>query len=107
MRVLAALVLAVSISSSGCAGVGQGCPAALLSGQLVEIDGALTVKAPNGEMIAVDWSNYSLRREGEDLVVTDVWGTVLAREGDDVALGGGFLPNDVAFKVCGQVKVVS
>jgi hypothetical protein len=99
-----ALVVAASLWSTGCGP--QSCPQALLSGQLVEVDGTLAVKAPNGDLAAVDWSNYSLRRDGDDLVVTDFWGTALAREGDFVDLGGGHGAGDSPFTVCGQVDVV-
>jgi hypothetical protein len=99
-----ALVLAACVWSTGCGA--QGCPAALLSGQLVEVNGTLAVKVPNGELTAVDWSNYSLGREGDDLVVMDFWRTTLAREGDFVGLGGGHGPGNAPFKVCGQVDVV-
>jgi hypothetical protein len=79
----------------------------LLSGQLVEIGGSLAVRAPNGEVTPVDWSNFSLRRQGDDLVVSDFWGTVLAREGQVVELGGGQRgPGEATFKVCSQVNVV-
>ena len=100
---LAGFVLAVVMSTSACGP--HACPLALLSGQLVEIDGTLAVKAPNGELTPVDWSNFSLRREGDDLVVTDFWGTALAREGEFVELGGGTGASN-AFTVCGQINVV-
>lgn len=97
---IAGLVIAASVSTA-CGPIA--CPAALLSGQLVEVDGALAVRAPNGELTPVDWSNYWIRREGDDLLVTDFW-NVLAREGDVVRLGGG--SGDDAFVVCGLVEVV-
>jgi hypothetical protein len=101
---LVGIVLAAAVWSTGCGP--QGCPTALLSGQLVEIGGSLVVRTPTGEVAAVDWSNYSLRRQGGDLVVTDFWGTVLAREGQLVNLGGGESgPGDARFRVCGQIDV--
>lgn len=101
---LVGLVLAAVMSSTACGPVA--CPQALLSGQLIEMDGTLAVEAPNGDLTAVDWSNYSLRRDGDELFVTDFSGTALAQEGDFVNLGGGTDPGDTAFKVCGQVDVV-
>jgi hypothetical protein len=101
---LVGFVLAAVMSSTACGP--QACPAALLSGQLVEVNGTLAVKAPNGDLTAVDWSNYSVRRDGDELLVTDFWGTALAREGDFVDLGGGTDPRDAAFRVRGQVDVV-
>ena len=82
------------------------CPQALLSGQLVEVDGTLAVKAPNEDLTAVDWSNYSVRRIDDELVVTDFWGTRFAKNGESVNLGGGFVSGDGRFKVCGQIDVV-
>jgi hypothetical protein len=100
---LVGFLLAGAVVSTGCGPTA--CPLALLTGQLVEMKGTLAVKASNGELTPVDWSNFSLRREGDDLVVTDFWGTALAREGEFVELGGGTgLGN--AFTVCGQVNVV-
>ena len=85
----------------------QGCPAALLSGVLVERDGALAVQAPNGDVTAVDWSNYWVRRDDGELVVAE-WFNVLARQGDTVNLGGGVVGGgDEPFMVCGQVEVVA
>ena len=81
------------------------CPAALRSGVLVERHGALVVQAPNGDLTAVDWSNYSIRREDGELLVAE-WFNVLAREGDTVNLGGGADREAGPFKVCGQVEVV-
>jgi hypothetical protein len=101
---IAAVALGAVLLSAACGP--QACPQALLSGQLVEANGALVVKAPNGELTAVDWSNYSIRRDGEDLIVTEFLINVLAREGDLVNIGGGFVGNDGQFKVCGQVEVV-
>lgn len=102
---LAGIVFAAAAWSGGCGP--EGCPTALLSGQLVEIGGSLAVRAPNGEVTPVDWSNFSLRRQGDDLVVSDFWGTVLAREGQVVELGGGQRgPGAATFKVCSQVNVV-
>jgi hypothetical protein len=101
-----ALVLGASMSTAACGPMG--CPAALLSGVLVERDGQLVVEAPNGEVTPVDWSNYTIRRDGDDLLVTQYWFNVLAREGDAVNLGGGHVAGgaDAPFQVCGQVEVV-
>jgi hypothetical protein len=101
---LTAFLLAAGVWTTGCGP--QGCPAALLSGVLVEVDGQLVVEAPNGEVVAVDWSNYAIRRDGDDLLVTEFLVNVLAREGDTVNLGGGHVAGNGPFKVCGQVEVV-
>jgi hypothetical protein len=101
---IAALILVAALGGGGCGPVA--CPAALLSGQLVEVNGALAVRAPGGDLFPVDWSNYSIRRDGEDLIVTEYLFIVLAREGDFVNLGGGHVAGNGPFKVCGQVEVV-
>ena len=102
------LVLAAAFWSSACgpqAGP-RACPAALLTGRLEEVDELLAVRTRDGILVAVDWSNYAVHRDGDDLVVTDFGGAALAREGDFVNLGGGFGPGNSPFKVCGQVDVV-
>lgn len=101
---IVALTLFAATFLSGCAALG--CPQALLSGVLVERDGTLAVQSANGDVTAVDWSNYSLRRDGGELVVAE-WFHVLAREGDTVDLGGGADREAGPFKVCGQVAVVA
>ena len=101
---LVGFVLAASVLSIGC--VVQSCPTASLSGQLVEVDGSLAVKTADGEQVAVDWSNYSVRRIDDKLVVTNFWGTRFATEGQSVDLGGGFVSDDGRFMVCGQIDVV-
>jgi hypothetical protein len=96
----------VLAATSGCQGP-VACPQALLSGVLVERDGTLTVQAPDGDLTAVDWSNYWIRREDGELLVAE-WFNVVAREGDTVNLGGGAVGGEEsAFKVCGQVEVVA
>ncbi|HSL77520.1 MAG TPA: hypothetical protein VK867_11280 [Candidatus Limnocylindrales bacterium] len=100
------LLVIAAATTSGCR-VAQGCPAALLSGVLVERDGALVVQAPSGDVTAVDWSKYWVRREDGKLIVAE-WFNVLAREGDTVNLGGGVAgEGDGPFKVCGQVEAVA
>ena len=100
------LLFTMSFVSIGCGVAGQMCPTALLSGRLVEVNDTLAVRVANGDLVAVDWSNYSLARVDGEMQVTEFMGKELAREGDMVNLGGGFTSNDTTFKVCGQVDVV-
>jgi len=91
IRALAvALVIAtgVTVGAGGCA---MGCPAALLTGVLVEEGGELVVVPDGGGPVErVEWpSGHGVHRDGGVLVVTDLFGTVKAREGDLVRLGGG------------------
>lgn len=49
---------------------------------------------------------YSVRSDGERLVVTDLFGVIKAREGDHVRLGGGMVGSpEEAFGVCGDFEV--
>ena len=96
-------VLALPSSLAGCIG----CPTALLEGVLVRDGSTLAVDADSGEVVPVRWPfGYGVRADGDKLVVTDLFGSVKAREGDRVHLGGGMVPPDEqAFGVCGDFTV--
>jgi hypothetical protein len=95
------LMLAASMGTAGCAG----CPTALLSGELVAKDGELAVSTGNGDVRMVKWPlEYGVRTDDGTLVLTRFMVSVVAREGDQVALGGGMI-DDKRFGVCGQVDV--
>lgn len=94
------LMLAVPFGTAGCVG----CPTALLSGQLVAKDGELAVSIGNGDVRMVKWPfEYGVTTDDGTLVLTRFMVSV-AREGDQVALGGGII-DDERFGVCGQVDV--
>jgi hypothetical protein len=83
------------------------CPAALLSGELVAQGDELAIREdPGGLVRPVRWSaGYGVHPEGGRLVLTDPFGTIKAREGDSVALGGGETL-DGAWGVCdGEIEV--
>lgn len=104
-RFVLLLALGAVIVSGGCS---QACPAALLVGVLVEQEGELVVIPDGGgPATRVNWpSGHSVRREGETLVVTDLLGRAIAREGDTVRLGGGQASErDDTFTVCGLFEV--
>ena len=105
-RRAAALVLAllaVPASLAGCVG----CPAALLEGDLVPEGSTLVVRTASGDTTAVRWPfGHGVKASGGQLVVTDLFGAVKAREGDHVRLGGGMVGEDEeAFGVCGDFEV--
>jgi len=100
------LVLAIPavVASGRCS---QACPAALLVGVLTEQAGELVV-IQEGQTTAkrVNWpSGYGIRPDGDKLVVTDVFGREVAREGDTVRLGGGETTQSGTFDVCGHIEV--
>ena len=98
------LALTAVVASGRCA---QACPTALLVGILAEHAGELVV-IPEGQTTAerVNWpSGYGIRPDGDTLVVTDVFGREVAREGDTVHLGGGETTQSGTFDVCGHIEV--
>jgi hypothetical protein len=98
------LVLAIAVApATGCE---QACPAALLTGVLSEQAGELVVIPEGGGPVErVNWPfGYVLHEDGGTLVVTDLVGTVKAREKDTVRLGGGEARSGV-WNVCGTFEV--
>ena len=86
----------------------HGCPTALLTGVLAEQADKLVVLDGRGGPHPVTWTDgHSVRAEGDTLVLTNVMGAVVAREGDTVRLGGGQDPERPdAFRVCGTLEVI-
>ena len=78
-----------------------------MEGALVRDGSTLAVVDNVGNITPVRWPfGYAVRADGDRLVVTDVFGAIKAREGDQVRLGGGMVPPDEeAFGVCGDVTV--
>jgi hypothetical protein len=102
--VIAALLLATaSAGGSGCA---QACPAALLTGRLARQGSELVVvPLAGGPSEHVVWpSGDAVRRDGDFLVLTNVFGQVVARENDRVYLGGGERESGT-WVVCGGFDV--
>ena len=91
----------------GC--TGQGCPTALLTGVLADRAGELVVIDGRGDPHRVTWPDgHAVRDDGDTLVLTNVIGAVVAREGNTVRLGGGEDPERAdAFKVCGPFQVTA
>ena len=85
------------------------CMDALAIGTLVASNkSGLALQAPDGTLSEMLWPfGYSARRDAMGLALLDNTGKVVAREGDDVQMGGGSDGNGI-FEVCaGSVSVVA
>ena len=105
-RRLAGIALAAWLAAVGLTGCATSCPAALMSGVLTA-DGpaSLGLRDPGGHVFEVRWPfGVGVRLDGERLVVTDPFGSVIAREGDAVSLPGG-TTDDETWGVCGDIHV--
>jgi hypothetical protein len=81
------------------------CMDALMTGRLArDARTGLGVTAADGQQMAVEWPfGYSARNDGGRLALVDETGKVVAREGDQVQVGGGF--GNVMWHACGPVSV--
>jgi hypothetical protein len=103
LLVTAALLVIVGAGSASCT---VGCPTALASGIVVADGSDLVLQDSTGATHRVVWPDgYGVRRDGDVLVLTDRFGTVKARAGDRVEMGGG-VSTDEVFHGCGDVVVV-
>jgi hypothetical protein len=86
------------------------CLMALGHGILVRnADSGLAMTQANGEVMPVQWPfGYSARVALGRVVLLDEAGAVLAREGDGIKMGGGYLDEfgDPFFWSCGDVTVI-
>jgi hypothetical protein len=98
-----ALYLAFSLAMGTTTG---GCATALLQGTLVEHDGALGVESvPPGTTTPVSWPfGYGVGSENGTLTLTRLF-SVVAREGEEVSVGGGMAADNVTFAACGPVTL--
>ena len=103
MAGFAALLLVAALAVTGCA---TGCSTARLRGTLVAADGELVVERDEaGVAIHVQWPfGLGVHDDGGTLVLADVLGTVKAREGDIVAIGGSST-GDGSWVACGDITV--
>lgn len=84
----------------------EACPGALLEGELLrDDDSGFLVRHAEGFVTPILWPEGYTVRDGETRELLDPSGVVVAREGDFVALGGGFTAGDTAFIVCGPFRV--
>ncbi len=81
------------------------CMEALMSGRLTrDARTGLGVTASDGQQMAVEWPfGYSARNDGGRLALVDDTGKVVAREGDEIQVGGGF--GNLMWHACGPVSV--
>ena len=101
--VLAILVAAVAGSAAACT---LGCPTALAIGTIAVSGSDLVLLDDTGALERFVWPDgYRVRRDGDALVLADRFGTVKARVGDRVNVGGG-VGTDDRFHGCGDVVVV-
>jgi hypothetical protein len=84
----------------------QACRTALAEGYLVAEGRALVLQSTTGDKEPIAWpSGYTIRGDGDALVLVDPNGVVKARPGDYLHVGGG-VGNDGVFHGCGDVTVV-
>ena len=101
---LSALILALALApgAAGCAG----CATGLYEGVLTEQAGDLVVVPEGGGRgERVKWPpGYGVHKDGDALVIADFFGSVKARDGDFVRLGGGEL-EDGLWGACDMFEV--
>lgn len=114
LRIVFATVVAASVAacSIGAAvglktapAVNTICMDALLGGTLTRhAQTGLGVTSADGQSTAVEWPfGYTSRQEGTKVALLDEAGKVVAREGDQISVGGGF--GDDMWHACGGVFV--
>ena len=83
----------------------QACMEALTSGTLARNDqSGLGIVSSDGTVTPVEWPfGYSARNELGRLVLVDETGKAVAREGDEISMGGGF--GTQFWHTCGPVSV--
>lgn len=79
---------------------------ALMSGTLVRHAESGLAVATGNEVTPIVWPfGYTARIEIDRAVLVDESGRTVAREGDEIATGGGFAADDAFFTACGGVTV--
>lgn len=84
----------------------QACQDALLVGRLVRHPASgLGIASPEGELTAVEWPfGFGTRAEPGRVALVDERGQVVAHEGDEIQIGGGF--GTRFWHACGPVSLV-
>ena len=105
MAFVAGCSLAPSTNLKAAAAEPQACMDALLGGKLTRhAETGLGVTSADGTSTAVEWPfGYTARNELGKLVLLDETGKVVAREGDEITVGGGF--GNTLWHACGGVSV--
>jgi hypothetical protein len=85
--------------------VAQACMDALMTGTLARHpQSGLGITADDGQSMAVEWPfRYSARAESGRILLLDENGKVVACEGDEISVGGGF--GNAFWHACGPVTV--
>jgi hypothetical protein len=79
-----------------------GCPAALIEGTLWPDDGSGTAIRNASGSTPVIWPfDYTAREAGGVIEVLDASGDVVARTGEMLSLGGGYITADDRWSTCG------
>lgn len=101
--------VALRTQESPPAGTPEACMAALIEGTLArQAQSGVGLRDPRGFLIQVIWPNgYAARDDAGRLVVLDASGSVVAREGDRVSIGGGYVESEATWLACGGTKVVA
>jgi hypothetical protein len=96
------VLIAVTGGTTGCT---LGCSTALAFGVVAASQSDLVLQDDTGATHPVVWPDgYGVRRDGDALVLVDRFGTVKARIGDRIEMGGG-VGTDDRFHGCGDVVV--
>jgi hypothetical protein len=87
----------------------EACMLALTSGTLARHpETGLGIAGPEGTVQAVEWPfGYSAWTEVSQTVLVDETGKVIAREGDQIEVGGGLGNGEQLWHACGGVQVVA
>lgn len=107
MKSMSVVVALVATIASGAAACDVACPVGLATGVLVAAGDRLVLANETGATHEVVWPDgYGVRQDTGGLVLTDRFGTIKAREGDDVRIGGG-VDDEGRTRACGEVVVMS
>jgi hypothetical protein len=83
-----------------------GCPAALISGTLIDgVDTGLGIQA-DGAPYGVIWPFGSVGRHGPPAMLVDANGNVQAHVGEAIRIGGGFIGAGHTWMACGDIDQV-
>lgn len=102
---LAACLPGAPVGLRTAAAPAQACMDALMVGTLARHPlSGLGITSADGQSTPVEWPfGYTARGQGGRIVLVDPSGTVVAREGDEIQVGGGFGTN--FWHACGPVSV--
>lgn len=113
-RIAALILIAMAMSVAACSlapavalrtapAPAQACMDALIGGTLARHpQSGLGITSADGQSTPVEWPfGYTARAEGDRIALLDAEGRVVAREGDQIQVGGGFGTN--LWHACGPV----